>query len=405
MYKPKFLKDIYFRYFFSVKKGKCLFVPHIGFCKQDKASIINYKADNCLVFVRYMLENNLCIDKEISVVSASRESAEQEQAYCRKHFPNANISFVCDSRHIKTAWATAEYVFSSEAIFPIQKKAGQQYIVLGYYSVALKNDYFKPTSDNLYSIFNNRLKFARQTDKITSTSLKYSQIESASYGIDFDKFLPVGRCRSDVLLEKEDVSFVREYFKQLMPDYSFSKIILYPPTHRDYERSEFDIKRSILGFDVDRKRFEKFLADNGLLVVCKLHPAQRKEIVDTVLPTGVVNFTGSNDFGLVELMKASDILMTDYSSAYIDWLLLNKPVVFNFYDLETYEKSRGLSVHPIKRICAGEIFTDEQSFYDAMKKTLANPDCFSEKRAEILEEMITYRTDVCKNTYQIIFEQ
>ena len=96
--------------------------------------------------------------------------------------------------------------------------------------------------------------------------------------------------------------------------------------------------------------------------------------------------------------------MTDYSSAYIDWLLLDKPVVFNFYDLKTYEKTRGLSIHPITRICAGEIFTDEESFYGAIEKTLAYPDAFSEKRSEILEEMITYRTDVCQKTYKNIFQ-
>ena len=41
------LKRIYFRYFLKVKKGKCLFIPHIGICKNDLVSISNYKADNC----------------------------------------------------------------------------------------------------------------------------------------------------------------------------------------------------------------------------------------------------------------------------------------------------------------------------------------------------------------------
>ena len=56
---PSWIKNFYFRYFFKVKKGRCLFIPHPGFCKNDKASIINYKADNCLIFVRYMLDNGL----------------------------------------------------------------------------------------------------------------------------------------------------------------------------------------------------------------------------------------------------------------------------------------------------------------------------------------------------------
>ena len=102
-------------------------------------------------------------------------------------------------------------------------------------------------------------------------------------------------------------------------------------------------------------------------------------------------------------MKASDILITDYTSAYIDYLLLDKPVVFNFYDLDIYQKTRGLSFYPYSRICAGEVFTDEESFYPAIREALSNPDKFKQARQTLKEEFITVRTNVCEKTYQTIF--
>ncbi len=397
---PLIIRNFYFHYFFRVKKGKCLFIPHPGFTKNDKASIINYKSDNCLIFVRYLLDNNLYKEKEIIVVSTTLERSQKEQEFCRNNYPLANIKIIPNvSREVKTAWASSEYIVGSEDRFPYKKKKGQKYICLGYYPVSLKNDYF----DTSNSIFGNRLKFAQEIDAISSCSLINSQMDSSAYSISFGLFSPIGKCRSDVMKKDENVLQVMNYFKNICKDYKFSKIILYTPTHRDYELSEFDIKRSILGFAVDKYRFEKFLKDNEILIICKLHPHQNAEILETEMPTGVINFTGNEYFGLVELMQVSDILMTDYSSAYIDYLLLDKPVVFNMYDLELYQQSRGLAFYPFKRICAGEIFTDEVSFYNALKETLNNPNKYRFLRQELLDEMLTHRTDVCKKTYESFF--
>ncbi len=400
---PSWIKNLYLRYCISVKKGRCLFVPHPGFCKNDKASIINYKADNCLIFARYMLDNGLCDDRELVIISTSPECAQKEQSFCREHYPEVNVRIIPSnvSRQVKLAWASAEYVFSAEEIFPYRKKGGQNYICLSYYPISLKNDYFEPT----HPVYGKRLKLSMQTDKVVSSSLINSQMDSAAFGIPFGKLLPIGKVRTDVLAQPSDVHFVREYLKQLCEDYEFSKVILYTPTHRDYERATFDIKRSILGFDVEQTRFERFLNENKLLIVCKLHPQQNAAVLNMELPKGVVNFRGHEEFGLVELMQASDMLMTDYTSAYVDYLMLDKPVIFNFYDLDLYEKSRGLSFYPFERICAGEKFIDEASFYVAAKEALAKPDKFKEKRAEVLKELITYRTNVCEKTYQYLFEK
>ena len=398
---PQFIKNLYIRYFVPVQKGKCLFIPHDGFCMNDKASIINKNADNCLIFARYILDNGLYKDKELVIVSTTPECAQMEEEWCQKHYPEANVHIIPLNQHlIKENWLRSEYVFSSETKFPYSKYSrDQHYIVLAYYSVALKNDYFAEGGSRLP----NRVKWAQATDMIVSSSLIHSQIDSSAYSLSFKKYNRIGICRSDALLKEEDMSYVKKYFKNLCGDYTFSKILLYVPTYRDYEISAEDANRFILGFEMNKNQFGQFLRDNELLVVCKLHPCQNTQAIKKELPEGIVLFQGSEDFGLTELMKVSDMLITDYTSAYVDYLLLDKPVLFNFYDLEQYEKTRGLSFHPIERICAGDIFRDEKSFYNAVSETLSDPGKYSDKRKEMVEYLNTYHTDVCAKTYQTVF--
>ena len=56
----------------------------------------------------------------------------------------------------------------------------------------------------------------------------------------------------------------------------------------------------------------------------------------------IVRITHDDEPDLNELMIKSDVLVTDYSSAYIDWLILNRPVIFSPYDLMAYTKDYGL---------------------------------------------------------------
>ena len=58
--------------------------------------------------------------------------------------------------------------------------------------------------------------------------------------------------------------------------------------------------------------------------------------------------------------------MTDVSSAYVDYLILDRPIVHHFPDIETYGHERGYSIEPILDYLAGPVVEDPAGLTEAL---------------------------------------
>ena len=82
-------------------------------------------------------------------------------------------------------------------------------------------------------------------------------------------------------------------------------------------------------------------------MVIKLHPFQNKEWIHigNDLKQNIVLLTNDDlvDAGLEinQILGHADALISDYSSATVDCLVLDRPEAFTLDDGEVYEKSRG----------------------------------------------------------------
>ena len=111
-------------------------------------------------------------------------------------------------------------------------------------------------------------------------------------------------CRNDYLFSSdESVQSIRKELEMMVP-YYVKTIVLYTPTHKDYERNlGFSAARELLGFAVDFAILDSFLRSNGILIVCKLHPHQNKDVIKKALPESIKLFEANTFWGLSELMK------------------------------------------------------------------------------------------------------
>lgn len=106
-----------------------------------------------------------------------------------------------------------------------------------------------------------------------------------------------------------------------------NKIILYMPTFRDGEHKFFEV--------ISITKFEAFLRKNHFVFFVKLHP--KSKLNDRFMEIQSENIRIINpEQDPYPLLKVVDVLVTDYSSIYFDFLFTNKPIIFFPYDLEEY---------------------------------------------------------------------
>ena len=234
-----------------------------------------------------------------------------------------------------------------------------------------------------------------------STSELMSSLLTACFHLYPEQVIITGQPRCDALFHpKKDV-----LGKLLGVNIEkFEHIVFYMPTFRNWmnERVEgIEIKDNIFRFkNFDAKRFHEFLKKHGILFVAKLHWTEEPlyYAIDK-------KFTGEN-FRIIrndalsrnlvdiyELLGAADLLITDYSSVYFDFLLLDKPIVFVPVDIDIYRMKRGFLLEPYDFWTPGPKAYDQESLEEEMLKSLQDKSYYSKQRETINALVNNFRDD------------
>lgn len=114
------------------------------------------------------------------------------------------------------------------------------------------------------------------------------------------------------------------------------KIILYMPTYREYLVDENN--QTYLAPPIDLEKWQEILGAEYVLLF-RAHYAVNAalNLVDNDFVKNMSDYPSIND-----LYCVADFLISDYSSAYFDFAILDKPIFCFAYDLEEYAEKRGL---------------------------------------------------------------
>lgn len=123
------------------------------------------------------------------------------------------------------------------------------------------------------------------------------------------------------------------YLEQLKKNNPGCKVVLYMPTHRNFGstgKPQFTIE--------DLKSLNVFLKEHGIYMIFKPHIHEMKNYLHFENELSHIIFANDPDiFGdPYEYSPSCDALITDYSSIFIDFLGLNRPIIFFPYDLDYY---------------------------------------------------------------------
>ena len=164
----------------------------------------------------------------------------------------------------------------------------------------------------------------RESDLIISATDKNKIIYEELPIFGHKNIKTTGQPRNDVLFETAESKS--------------KKILFYLPTWREYDKN-FDFFGQ---YKFNLEKFEYFLEKNNANLIIKLHACDEKQSKKIAgLFANAKNIFLSRVEDIYEVLSKTDILLTDYSSVYFDFLLLNRPIVFTPFDLEQYEKLRG----------------------------------------------------------------
>lgn len=109
------------------------------------------------------------------------------------------------------------------------------------------------------------------------------------------------------------------------------KIILYAPTWRDNQHTSGVGYTYTVSVDFDRLRKE---LEGEYIILFRAHYLVANGFDFERYAGFVYDVSGYDDIN--HLYLVSDLLVTDYSSVFFDYTILNKPVIFYMYDLEAY---------------------------------------------------------------------
>lgn len=171
----------------------------------------------------------------------------------------------------------------------------------------------------------------RITHLIVNSERTKKQYASA-FQVPEERIFILGLPRTDLILNEEKMKEKRKAFFQHYPELDGKRCILYAPTFRDDETTEPALHLNL-------EHLTQVMGENDRLLL-RLHP----HVAENYEAEFQNDFHGkvwnmSRFSGVTTLLSAADCLITDYSSIIFEYCLLQRPMVFYAYDLETFEKS------------------------------------------------------------------
>ena len=174
---------------------------------------------------------------------------------------------------------------------------------------------------------------------------------------------------------------------------NFDKIILYTPTYKERKIGTVrEIEKSFNNIfyldDYNEKDFCQYLEKNNILLLMKPHPQDeffyKKYLKENEIHQNIkIIFDKdlkNNDFYFYEIFKMCDLMIGDYSSIAVDWLILKKPAIYLSTVVDEYIKSRGMCLEDnYKMLLPGVKVNTYVDLIKEIDKCIKNPNSFIER--------------------------
>ena len=286
---------------------------------------------------------------------------------------------------------TSKYIFHTHGLF-LNANSNNQIVFSLWHGMPLKKIQHLFPKD-LTHIANRNFSFYCTL----ATSPLMRQIVADCFACPKEKVKITGLPRNDYLFKK--LRFER------LPE--TSKIIVWMPTYRNgnnlTEGKQYEYGLPIIDTS-NIERLNEHCAKNNVHILIKFHPFQMKDKEIGELSNIHILSSSYVDTSIhfYNYLGAADALITDYSSVYIDFLAVDKPIAFILEDYDEYNDDRGFVFDdPIKYMPGSHIYNLEE--LEAFIQEIANGiDSTKSLRDTVGVELNQFRDD--RNTERFVNE-
>ncbi|KKQ67204.1 MAG: CDP-glycerol:poly(Glycerophosphate)glycerophosph otransferase [Candidatus Daviesbacteria bacterium GW2011_GWA2_38_24] len=215
-----------------------------------------------------------------------------------------------------------------------------------------------------------------------SPSIKKMAVES--FDIPEDKVIVTGSPRNDALFDKKiniagKVADIIEDIHKKGGSVGF-----YMPTHRQ-EGGEEMIKTITDNLEL----CQDLLEEKNIYLLVKLHQFHQHESSSGVLKNIIYVSSQDLDGDIYPYLPKTDFLITDYSTIYIDYLLVDKPTIFLNYDFDRYTDMDRELYFPYEKVTPGPKVSSWEKLVPTISEQLKK-DTYKKDRQEMRQFFHTY---------------
>lgn len=232
-----------------------------------------------------------------------------------------------------------------------------------------------------------------RTTYCLSPSVAFDEVAQTAFGYCEHDIIKAGLPRNRIFYDDQEIAKCRNiiYDKIQYKDAKKPLIITYMPTFRDTMSSQFDIQKLF-----DNDKFLDFAERENIFIIHKAHQilSERGTLIETSRYDRLINL---NNIDSQTLLASTDLLVTDYSSCFFDYAILNRPIIHFLYDYDYYKKSdRGL-YYSQDEVAFGDVVTDIDSLVDAIITNIKEPLKYSFLRKSRAKRFLSYEnSDSCR---------
>ncbi len=352
-------------------------------CCDNSLYLANYLVENKYPIKAYFVTKNItdCTLLDPRVIRLEMDSKEAEEI-----IKIASVGFMT---HDYYDFSTTGINYLNGAyIVSLWHGMPWKYIGLDYYSGKSKVKY-------LFLKF----KYSKeQPSAIVSLSEEYKKDYVNAYNMRNVSVINAGYPRNMLYYDRKALDDTKRKLIEMLNVPTDSFVIAYLPTYRGGNVANFSFEQVM-----SNPLFKQYIEEKRIIILEKCHYAA---VSFSKLNRKSTNLIYVNNISAQELMAAADMLITDYSSCFFDYLLLDRPIIHYLYDYDYYKTiDRGLYYKKEDVACGSTPETEDELIME-IKKNFEEPLLYHDLRMKRKEKYMTYEgINSCELIIQNILQE